>query len=347
MVGERLMKKLANILGNNTYTLEEIERKIAPYYKNPKDAIWWWKKQGILVCESGNKWKVNYVWFEQFKAGEKKENGKDKENIPHLISPNFDRKYIPRRVGKKTDVEILKEAFERGLNVLLVGETGTGKTHAVYYVARLLGRKVKRVNLDKATTPEDLIGCWQPTANGNGDGREFKWVDGVLIEAMKDGYVFVCDEINAAPPEVLFLLNSVLDERKITLKQYKGEVIEAHPNFVFVATMNPSYYEGVNRLNEALRSRFQIILFYDYDERIERKLGLDERLIKFARKVREGYRLGEVSTPLSTRDLIYYHNNSILFGREVAKEILLNKFDLGERDAIKEAFELIVEGGRH
>jgi energy-coupling factor transporter ATP-binding protein EcfA2 len=294
-----------------------------------------------IVFEENGLYKINYDYFKAKKELEERE--KKRIAIPKTLIPtNFTMPYIARKIGEKTDVEILKSAIENKFNILLVGETGTGKTHLVYHVAKLLGRKVVRVNLDKATTPEDLIGFWQPTANGNGNGKEFKWTDGVLIDAMKNGWIFMCDEINAAPPEVLFLLNSVLDNREITLKQHQGETIKAHENFIFIGTMNPGTYEGVQDLNKALKSRFQVVLFFDYDEDIEKKLGLGY-LVDFAKKIRLSYRVGEISTPISTRDLIYYHNNRILFGEETAKEILLAKFDVSERKAVEEVFDLMVK----
>jgi energy-coupling factor transporter ATP-binding protein EcfA2 len=295
--------------------------------------------KGVILEENGL-YRINYDYFKAKRELEKK---KTTIAIPKTLIPtNFTMPYIARKIGEKTDVEILKSAIENKFNILLVGETGTGKTHLVYHVAKLLGRKVVRVNLDKATTPEDLIGFWQPTANGNGNGKEFKWTDGVLIDAMKNGWIFMCDEINAAPPEVLFLLNSVLDNREITLKQHQGETIKAHENFIFIGTMNPGTYEGVQDLNKALKSRFQVVLFFDYDEDIEKKLGLGY-LVDFAKKIRLSYRVGEISTPISTRDLIYYHNNRILFGEETAKEILLAKFDVSERKAVEEVFDLMVK----
>jgi len=340
MKGKILEQKLRKNFGDETYSKDEVILKLENMgYTNPNATMDWFLKQNILVEEGDNKFKVNYDFFRQV---EKKEV-QTTLTREKLMPTDFSIPYIPRKVGEKTDVDILKKAIENKFNILLVGETGTGKTHLVYHVAKNLGRKVVRVNLDKATTPEDLVGCWQPTANGNGNSKEFKWTDGVLIDAMKNGWIFMCDEINAAPPEVLFLLNSILDNREITLKQHLGENIKAHENFIFIATMNPSSYEGVQDLNKALKSRFQAVLFFDFDENIEKNLGLNE-LVEFARKVRLSYKVGELSTPISTRDLIYYHNNRILFGEETAKEILLSKFEPDERKAVKEAFEMIVKG---
>lgn len=251
--------------------------------------------------------------------------------------------YIPRKIGNKKDTEILKTAFKNSMNVLLVGETGTGKTHAVYNVANSIDKNVIRVNFDKSATPEDLIGEYQP----NGIAGKFVWNNGVLINAMEEGKIFVADEINAGTPEVMFYLNSILDEDKsITLKQHNGEIIKAHKDFCFVATMNPETYTGVNKMNTALLDRFDVVLFYDYDEKIEKTLGIASDLIKFAKKIRKSYSMGQVSMPISTRGLLQYVNNKKLFGDNAAKEMLCAKFPVTERSAIEEVFDLINSGDK-
>ena len=89
----------------------------------------------------------------------------------------------------------------------------------------------------------------------------FEWQDGPLVTAMKQGDIFVMDEINLAEDSVIERLNSVLESgRTITLAEKGGgvasEVIVAHPNFRFLATMNPGGDFGKRELSPALRSRF-------------------------------------------------------------------------------------------
>ncbi len=103
----------------------------------------------------------------------------------------------------------------------------------------------------------------------------FEWQDGPLIQAMKGGDVFVLDEINLAEDAIIERLNSVLEfGRTITLAE-KGDleshVIIAHPNFKFLATMNPGGDFGKRELSPALRSRFTEIYVpttSDYDDMI-------------------------------------------------------------------------------
>ncbi len=333
------MESWKKVWGDKEFTYNEALENLRKLgYSNPFQSLNWFLKTGRIV-KVNDKFKVNYSTFTKAKTIPKLEM----EIVARQNLLSFEAEYIPRKIGKTTDVEIVKKAMQEGENILLVGETGTGKTHLVYYVAKMLGRKVVRVNLNRAVTPEDLVGSWQ--VNGEAPNEKaFKWVDGVLTRALKEGAIFMCDEINAAPPEILFILNSVLDERKLRLIQHQGELIEANKDFVFVATMNPESYEGTQKLNPALLDRFRIVLFFDYNSKIEEKLGIPNFLIKFADRIRKAYYANEVSMPISTRALLQFVKNENEFGFEVAKEMLLAKFPVNERKAIGEIFDLILTG---
>lgn len=248
--------------------------------------------------------------------------------------------YIKRRILGKSDIALIEKIYEQRTPLLLVGETGSGKTHAIRHFCYEKKLPYMRVNFNGAMTPEDLIGQFVPDANsGNGS---FKWVDGVLTNFVRNGGVFVVDEINSGNAEILFFLHPLLDdERKLVLVQKDGEVIHAHPNFWLVSTMNPDY-EGTKPLNLALQDRFKILEF-DYADNVEKILIKDAKLLKFADKLRALYRKGELSNPLSTRALLYYQNDIDIFGKNIAKLLMFNKFKPAERNAIKEVFQLEVE----
>jgi MoxR-like ATPase len=249
------------------------------------------------------------------------------------------KNYIQRKFGETNDIEIIKFARNKGYNVLLIGDTGTGKTHAIRFVAKQLGLPYKRINLDGMITVEDLIGEYKPT-----EDKHFTWKDGVLTKFVKNGGIFVCDEINSAPADILFLLHSLLDdERQIVIRQHEGEVIKAHKDFFFIATMNPDY-EGTKPMNEALKDRFHIILNYDYDNKIEGKLVENKKLIELANKLREMYRKREIETPVSTRQLIQYEENEKHFGTKLAQEFFVNRFALSERRAVSECIDVSLNG---
>ena len=273
------------------------------------------------------------------KKEEEKKEAKEEEREEDLSAyiPKTDGKYIPRKIGKTTDIEILKRCYEENINVLLVGATGTGKTHAARHLAYELQVPYMRVNCNGAITPEDLIGQYIPDGNGG-----FKWCDGVLTRFIRHGGIFVLDEINAAPAEILFVLHSLLDdERKIVLTQKDGEVIRASDKFMFIATMNPTedaIYEGTKELNAALKDRFGVVLYYDYDEKIEKKIIKSEYVREVLKALRNSE---EIETPISTRTGKEYERAIELFGIETANEMFIARFRKEEREIVRETLTMI------
>lgn len=272
-------------------------------------------------------------------------SGKQKEK--YIVSEEM-KKYVPkndgyiaRRIGKTTDVAILIKAYEHGQNALLVGECGTGKTKVINNLAYEKKLPYARVNLNGGTTPDQLIGHYVPNIDGG-----LKWQDGLLTQFVRHGGILAVDEINSCPPEILFVLYPLLDdERKLTLVDKDSEVLIAHDNFMLIATMNPaeSGYEGRRPLDAGLKDRFHIKLFYDYDEAIENKLVKSKKIIELARKLRFMRNKGELSTPISLRMLLYYDNNSELFGEKVAFDMFLNNFESYEREPIRNVVEMLAK----
>lgn len=178
---------------------------------------------------------------------------------------------------------LVVRALQAGEAVLLVGETGTGKTMVSEVVAGALGCGVpedRLVSLSAHMNTEtgDLLGGLRPVRKGgNGSVRKddafmgedeesskgkdalFEWQDGPLIKAMKQGQLFLLDEISLAEDAVLERLNSVLEpERRLFLaeKTQDPEEVIAAPSFAFLATMNPGGDHGKRELSPALRNRF-------------------------------------------------------------------------------------------
>lgn len=231
---------------------------------------------------------------------------------------------------------------------LLIGETGTGKTSLVRYLASLTNKQYRRINLNGQTNTDDLVGKWIIK-----DGS-MRWLDGVLIEAMRKGYWLVLDELNSALPEVLFLLQSLLDDDKfVVLPEKNGEIVRPHKNFRLFATMNPSSsgnYVGTNELNRALMSRFPIVAKYQFmTATLEKKvLALHsdlasekvDQLLEATKLIRQAYKEGSTGFPLSTRDLIQFVQMLDKFNFATALEFaILNKTQAeSESKFVKDVF---------
>jgi MoxR-like ATPase len=257
----------------------------------------------------------------------------DHSGSPYLVREE-PPPYYPRKMGGTLDTAILESAIRDRRNVLLVGETGTGKSHVLRLIAHRLGLPYVRVQLYDAISPEDLFGSWIPSGKGG-----FDWQDGVLTHFMRHGGMFVADELNGAKPGANFVFHSITDfERRMTLTQKDGEVIYAHRDFVFCATMNPEY-EGTKPLNKALFDRFDVVLEYDGNPAVRKMFPAE--LITFKEKVDEAIRAGELEGVCSIRGLQQYVRNTEMFGKEVAKEILLQKFEGIGKEAVADIMEAV------
>jgi len=263
-----------------------------------------------------------------------------------LIPKEFN--YFPRQItDNETDVKLLEQAMDRVDDVLLIGPTGSGKTALVRYFCALHGRAYHRVSLNGGATAEDLVGHYILK------DHHTEWVDGVLTQACRNGWTIVLDEINAAPPEVLFILNSLLDDERILILSSKdGEIVTPDPDFRFVATCNPSEqgYAGTNEMNEALLDRFETILYIDYSVDVENQImeqhgvkgEVQKNFREFTRRIRDGYLRGEVLTPFSTRSLI----NLIKFFKINQTDLILNRFKQDEKNYVEDLLDIFIHKNR-
>ena len=146
--------------------------------------------------------------------------------------------------------------------VLLVGDTGCGKTSVCQYLAAKLGAQLMTINCHQYSEGSDFLGGLRPVRtheDGQAD-RLFEWVDGPLVLSMTGGHFFLADEISLADDSVLERLNSVLEpERSLLLSEKAGsgepELVRAHDRFRFLSTMNPGGDYGKKELSPALRNR--------------------------------------------------------------------------------------------
>ncbi|EEC67090.1 hypothetical protein OsI_33882 [Oryza sativa Indica Group] len=140
----------------------------------------------------------------------------------------------------------------------------SGAVSVVNHIDEILDRYIKEKELFPQVPPHDFAAMEQIKLDLMQLHKRwqaiFLWQDGSLVQAMKNGDLFLIDEISLADDSVLERLNSVLEpERKLSLAEKGGSVLEkvvAHPNFFILATMNPGGDYGKKELSPALRNRF-------------------------------------------------------------------------------------------
>lgn len=251
-------------------------------------------------------------------------------------------------IGQDNNKKILKIGIDKDLPVLLVGETGTGKTTIIREQAQEIGRDLVRFSITGETTVDEFVGKYELEAG------KTVWRDGVLLDAMKKGKWLVADEINVALPEILFVLHSLLDDDKyVTVSQHNGEVVKPHKDFRFFATMNPTdEYAGTKELNKAFQSRFSIILQLHYPDPateakiISDKSGVDmdmaTKMADVAAALRKAKKDEKIFYTCSTRDLLHWAGLcDVLDPGDAFKVAILNKAPT-EAEPIAEIYKHII-----
>lgn len=145
-------------------------------------------------------------------------------------------------------------------NLWIAGPSGCGKTEGIKQVCALLNYPVYELTGQGRLEMPELVGHHTVV-----DGS-MSWVDGPLTAAMRDGGVFLLNEIDLVEASTLAGLNTILDGSPLVIADNGAEVVEPHPAFKFIATANTNgsgddggLYTGTLRQNVALQSRFMVI----------------------------------------------------------------------------------------
>ena len=234
----------------------------------------------------------------------------DPENYPEHI-----RQFIPSTTtnfveSDQGELNKLCMAFNLGWHVMYEGPTGCGKTRLVADFCYATNRPMIRLNCSEGLNEDNFIG-YKTLVNG-----EVVFIEGPALLAMQYGCVLVLDELNAALPEILIKLHSIMDSGTYTLAEDGNRMIEAIPGFMVAACINPpNDYAGVRPLNRATKDRFDLQMNIKYlDEASEVKLiqrlsgnrnrDLSRSLVRMANDLRELKTQRKISSDTSTRTLI-------------------------------------------
>jgi cobaltochelatase CobS len=255
----------------------------------------------------------------------------------------------------------LLAGFSRNRRVLVQGLHGTGKSTHVEQVAARLNWPCVRVNLDGHVSRLDLIGRDAVVIE---DGKQVtRFQEGIVPWALQRPVALVFDEYDAGRPDVMFVIQRVLErDGKLTLMD-QSRVLSPHPGFRLFATANTvglgdlnGLYHGAQRLNHAQVDRWNIVATLDYlppDEEVaivrarvpsladEAGRKRVEAMVAVAGLTRKGFNAGDLSTLMSPRTVITWAENLEIFG-DVATAFrlsFLNKCDEAERPVVAEYFQ--------
>jgi nitric oxide reductase NorQ protein len=220
------------------------------------------------------------------------------------------------------ELDIFTAAYACRLPVLLKGPTGCGKTRFVEHMAfRLRGGVTNGTPPGQEVIPGNLItvACHEDLTGSDLVGRylikgdETVWIDGPLTQAVRSGAICYLDEIVEARKDTIVLIHPLTDHRRILPIDKKGEIIEAHPDFLLVISYNPGYQSVLKDLKHSTRQRF-VTIDFDYPPRdkeaqiIAHESGVDMdtalALAKLGEKVRH-LKASGLEEGVSTRLLIY------------------------------------------
>lgn len=159
------------------------------------------------------------------------------------------------------EVAIFQSAYEAKLPVLLKGPTGCGKTRFIEYMTYRLGKAMG------IPLPLITVACHEDLSGSDLVGRyllqENKtiWIDGPITRAVKYGAICYLDEIVEARKDTTVLIHPLADYRRMLPIEKKGEILEAHENFLLVISYNPGYQSVLKNLKHSTRQRFVAIEF--------------------------------------------------------------------------------------
>lgn len=263
-------------------------------------------------------------------------NGPRKLDVKLASVPRIElaKRYVHRKIWGREDFEVFDHARKHGINVLIYGPTGPGKTTSVEAWAAERQLAMATISGNASMEPSQMTGKFTPDGNGG-----YVWIDGPVTDVVRNGGVLLLDEVNFINPKIYTNLYSLTDGRRcITLLDHLGETIQAHPDLTIFATMNPDYI-GTTPLNYAFRNRFDIQIPWDYDDAVEHKLIKSKALLVLIKQLRNEAAKGQYETPISTNMAMEFCEFLPDLGYEFAMENFIAHFTNDEQPSVRMVFQ--------
>ena len=270
--------------------------------------------------------------------------------------PDLDPDYV---FDPDTTLAILAGfAFNR--RVMIQGYHGTGKSTHIEQVAARLNWPCVRINLDSHISRIDLVGKDAIVLRDGKQVTEFR--EGLLPWALQTPTALVFDEYDAGRPDVMFVIQRVLEvEGKLTLLD-QNRVIRPNPFFRLFSTANTvglgdttGLYHGTQQINQGQMDRWSVVTTLNYlPAETETAIvaakakGLDRKtignMVKVADMTRAGFVAGDISTVMSPRTVLTWAQNAAIFGGNLGfafRVSFLNKCDEAERSIVAEYYQRV------
>lgn len=297
-------------------------------------------------------------------------------NIPYFADksdwvPAIDEHYR----FDETALVIILSALSHNLRALLFGLHGSGKSSHIEQVAARLNWGCVRINLDSQITRMDLIGRDVIALE---DGKQItKFQEGLVPFAMQNPLILVFDEYDAGRPDVMFVIQRLLEaEGKLTLLEQE-RIISPNPYFRLMATANTvgsgdhaGIYQGTQIINQAQLDRWQIVHEMKYmpkeqevalllakfpyladlqysanqhdDGNGNNNIDVAKAMVDLAGLIRAGFMCGDIGTIMSPRTMLSWAQNTEIFAGNVKTALrlsYLNKCDASEYHIINEYYQ--------
>ena len=279
-------------------------------------------------------------------------------SAPDEHVPDLDPDYL---FDRDTTLAILA-GFAYNRRVMVTGYHGTGKSTHIEQVAARLNWPCVRINLDSHVSRIDLVGKDAIVLKDGKQITEFR--DGILPWALQNNVALCFDEYDAGRPDVMFVIQRVLEvSGRLTLLD-QNRVIRPHPGFRLFATANTvglgdtsGLYHGTQQINQGQMDRWSIVTTLNYlphDKEVDivlakahhykgRKDGRDivNKMVRVADLTRNAFIAGDLSTVMSPRTVITWSENAHIF-KDIGfafRLTFLNKCDELERALVAEFYQ--------